>query len=158
MIIRSTEFCNEADSIRSFDVENAIINWKIKENTAVWMSKINFLMLLLEYINEKTVVFIQNWTSAQQLDRALWKPQSAYENYQLKLWTRRNICKTKNNFLKKSQLDSWLQPQSASFDILINHKIWNKTQPSVNKTNLISLNNLNENHFNGIKKLLEPKS
>ncbi|QYJ69217.1 transcription-repair coupling factor [Flavobacterium litorale] len=152
-------FGNEVDSIRTFDVETQLslqINKKISvipnvENKFMQESRQSFL----DYINEKTVLFLQN-TEAMlgQLDVLFDKAGEAFTKLSedIKHATPEELFLNQASFLKKAQdftvVELATKPvfkSDASFEFHI------QPQPSFNKQFDLLLTNLNENHENGFK-------
>ena len=155
-------FGNEVDSIRSFDVETQLSIERLKKIAIIPNVENQFFdenrESFLEYINEKTVVFIQNTELlCSQLDRYFAKAQEEFDKLskEIKHSKPEEIFINQEQFLKKAnrltivelgnipvfKIDSTVQ-----FDIL--------PQPSFNKQFDLLLNNLSENHFKGIKNYL----
>ena len=155
-------FGNEVDSIRSFDVETQLSIERLKKIAVIPNVENQFFdenrESFLEYINEKTVVFIQNTELlCSQLDRYFAKAQEEFDKLskEIKHSKPEEIFINQEQFLKKAnrltivelgnipvfKIDSTVQ-----FDIL--------PQPSFNKQFDLLLNNLSENHFKGIKNYL----
>ena len=155
-------FGNEVDSIRSFDVETQLSIERLKKIAIIPNVENQFFdenrESFLEYINEKTVVFIQNTELlCSQLDRYFAKAQEEFDKLskEIKHSKPEEIFINQEQFLKKTnrltivelgnipvfKIDSTVQ-----FDIL--------PQPSFNKQFDLLLNNLSENHFKGIKNYL----
>ena len=155
-------FGNEVDSIRSFDVETQLSIERLKKIAIIPNVENQFFdenrESFLDYINEKTVVFIQNTELlCSQLDRYFAKAQEEFDKLskEIKHSKPEEIFINQEQFLKKAnrltivelgnipvfKIDSTVQ-----FDIL--------PQPSFNKQFDLLLNNLSENHFKGIKNYL----
>ena len=155
-------FGNEVDSIRSFDVETQLSIERLKKIAIIPNVENQFFdenrESFLEYINEKTVVFIQNTELlCSQLDRYFAKAQEEFDKLskEIKHSKPEEIFINQEQFLKKAnrltivelgnipvfKIDSTVQ-----FDVL--------PQPSFNKQFDLLLNNLSENHFKGIKNYL----
>ena len=155
-------FGNEVDSIRSFDVETQLSIERLKKIAIIPNVENKFFEenreSFLEYINEKTVIFIQNTELlVQQLDRAFVKANEAFEKLskEIKHAKPEEIFVNKEQFLKKANHLTVVElSNSPIFDIDKTIKFEIKPQPSFNKQFDLLLNNLNENHFNGIKNYL----
>lgn len=155
-------FGNEVDSIRSFDVETQLSVEKLKkisiipnvENKLLQENRESFL----DYINEKTVLVIQNTELlGQQLEKLFDKANEAFE----KLSTDIQHAKPEELFLNQQQF----LKRALDFSVIELHnqavfKVEKKVefiiqpQPSFNKQFDLLLNNLSENHFNGYKNYL----
>ena len=159
-------FGNEVDSIRTFDVETQLsIETKNKisiipnvENKFSDEKRESFL----DYINDKTVLYIQNTESIlNQLDTLFEKSTEAYEKLSkdIKHATPDELFINSKSFLKKaihfSIIEIGTSTSSVSYfnsDKKIDFNT--KPQPSFNKQFDLLLNNLSENQFNGIKNYL----
>jgi transcription-repair coupling factor (superfamily II helicase) len=155
-------FGNEVDSIRSFDVETQLSVEKLKkisiipnvENKLLQENRESFL----DYINEKTVLVIQNTELlGQQLDKLFDKANEAFE----KLSTDIQHAKPEELFLNQKQF----LKRALDFSVIELHnqavfktdkkvEFHIQPQPSFNKQFDLLLNNLSENHFNGYKNYL----
>ena len=155
-------FGNEVDSIRSFDVGTQLsieIQKKITiipnvENKVFQENRESFL----DYISEKTVIFIQNAEDLfSQLDKQFAKAEEAFEKLskEIKRATPEQLFLNQAAFIKRaldfSIVEFGSKPvfrTTKTFDFHI------QPQPSFNKQFDLLLNNLNENHFNGYKNYL----
>lgn len=155
-------FGNEVDSIRSFDVETQLSVEKLKkisiipnvENKLLQENRESFL----DYINEKTVLVIQNTELlGQQLDKLFDKANEAFE----KLSKDIQHAKPEELFLNQKQFLN----RALDFSVIELHtnavfktdkkvEFHIQPQPSFNKQFDLLLNNLSENHFNGYKNYL----
>lgn len=155
-------FGNEVDSIRSFDVETQLSIEKLKKISIIPNVENQFFEenreSFLDYINEKTVVFIQNTELlTQQLERAFVKAEESFDKLSkdIKHAKPEEIFVSKQQFLKKATNFTVVElSNSPVFAIDKTIKFEIKPQPSFNKQFDLLLNNLNENHFNGIKNFL----
>ncbi|MEC4003369.1 transcription-repair coupling factor [Flavobacterium sp. SUN052] len=155
-------FGNEVDSIRSFDVETQLSIEKLKKISIIPNVENKFFEenreSFLDYINEKTVLFIQNTDLlGQQLDKLFDKASEAFSKLEatVKHVSPENLFVNQNQFLKKAIYFSAIELSNAptfAIDKTIEFHI--QPQPSFNKQFDLLLNNLNENHFNGIKNYL----
>jgi transcription-repair coupling factor (superfamily II helicase) len=155
-------FGNEVDSIRTFDVETQLsIETKNKisiipnvENKFLDENRESFL----DYINDKTVLCIQNTESIlSQLDSLFEKANEAYEKLSkdIKHASPEELFINSKSFLKKAVHFSIIEIGSQTFfdcDKKIDFNT--KPQPSFNKQFDLLLSDLSENHFNGIKNYL----
>lgn len=155
-------FGNEVDSIRSFDVATQLSlepQKKINiipnvDNKLSNESRENFL----EYINEKTVVFLQNSeVLLAQLDKLYDKATEVYQTLSKDInhATPGELFISSKTFLKKALDFSVVEIGNATtFKIDKTVEFHTKPQPSFNKQFDLLLGNLGENHFNRIKNYL----
>jgi transcription-repair coupling factor (superfamily II helicase) len=155
-------FGNEVDSIRSFDVETQLSIEKQNKITIIPNVENKFFQenreSFLEYINNQTVLFIQNTDLLfSKLDKLYAKATDIFENLNATVnhVAPEQLFLNRTEFIKKSLDFSIVELSSKpiyktkiSFDFHI------KPQPSFNKQFDLLLNNLNENHFNGYKNYL----
>jgi transcription-repair coupling factor (superfamily II helicase) len=155
-------FGNEVDSIRSFDVETQLSIEKQKKITIIPNVENKFFQenreSFLEYINNQTVIFIQDTDSLfTKLDRLFAKATEIFENLNATVnhVAPNQLFLNQTEFIKKSLDFSVVELNSKpiykikkAFDFHI------KPQPSFNKQFDLLLNNLNDNHFNGYKNYL----
>lgn len=155
-------FGNEVDSIRTFDVETQLSLEKKKKITVIPNVENKFLQekreSFLEYINEKTILFIQDTDGLlNQLDSLHKKAVEAFEKLSkdLKHALPEELFLDQKAFLKKAldftvvELGSKaLFNSSKSFEFHI------RPQPSFNKQFDLLLNDLAENHANGYRNYL----
>ena len=155
-------FGNEVDSIRSFDVETQLSIEKQKKITIIPNVENKFFQenreSFLEYINNQTVIFIQNADLLfSKLDKLFAKATDIFENLNATVshLAPEKLFLNQTEFIKKSLDFSIVELSSKpiykttkAFDFQI------KPQPSFNKQFDLLLNNLNENHFNGYKNYL----
>ena len=155
-------FGNEVDSIRSFDVETQLSIEKQKKITIIPNVENKFFQenreSFLEYINNQTVLFIQDTDSLfSKLDKLFAKATEIFENLNATVnhVAPEQLFLNQAAFIKKSLDFSVVELSSKpiyktkkAFDFHI------KPQPSFNKQFDLLLNNLNDNHFNGYKNYL----
>ncbi len=155
-------FGNEVDSIRSFDVETQLSIEKQKKIAIIPNVENKFFQenreSFLEYINEKTVVFIENTDLLlSKLDKLFDKAHEVFNNLNatIKHVEPEKIFVSREEFLKKA-LDFQLVEMSSqpTFKITKSFDFHVKPQPSFNKQFDLLLNDLSENHFNGYKNYL----
>jgi len=155
-------FGNEVDSIRSFDVETQLsveTHKKITiipnvENKIFQENRESFL----DYIAEKTVLFIQNTEGLfSQLDKQFARAEEAFEKLskEIKHAEPEQLFLNQASFIKRALDFSIVELASKpvfkttkTFDFHI------QPQPSFNKQFDLLLNNLSDNHFNGYKNYL----
>ena len=155
-------FGNEIDSIRSFDVETQLSIEKLKkisiipnvENKLLQENRESFL----DYINEKTVLVIQNTELlGQQLDKLFDKANEAFEKLSKDIQHAppEDLFLNQKQFLKRA-LDFSVIELHANAVFKTDKKVefHIQPQPSFNKQFDLLLNNLSENHFNGYKNYL----
>lgn len=155
-------FGNEVDSIRSFDVETQLSVEKLKkisiipnvENKLLEENRESFL----DYINEKTVLFIQNTEAlGEQLNKLFEKANEAFG----KLSTDIKHAKPEELFVNEKQF----LHKALDFSIVELHtkplfksekkfEFHIQPQPSFNKQFDLLLNNLSDNHANDITNYL----
>jgi len=155
-------FGNEVDSIRSFDVETQLSIEKQKKITIIPNVENTFFQenreSFLEYINEKTVVFIENTDLLlSKLDQLFEKATEIYSNLNSTI-TRvppENLFVNQTEFIRKG-LDFTIVEFGSKpiFRIKKTFEFHIQPQPSFNKQFDLLLNNLNDNHFNGNKNYL----
>jgi transcription-repair coupling factor (superfamily II helicase) len=155
-------FGNEVDSIRTFDVETQLSLQPQKkisiipnlENKSLNESRENFL----DYINDKTVLFIQNSDILlSHLDKLFEKANEAFEKLStdVKHASPEELFINHKSFLKKALDFSLVElGNSSTFNTDKTIDFHTQPQPSFNKQFDLLLNNLNENHFNGITNYL----
>jgi transcription-repair coupling factor (superfamily II helicase) len=155
-------FGNEVDSIRSFDVGTQLsieIQKKITiipnvENKMFQENRESFL----DYISEKTVIFIQNTENLlSQLDKQFSNAEESFEKLSkdIKHATPDQLFLNQSTFLKRALDFSIVELSSKPiFKITKKFEFYIQPQPSFNKQFDLLLNNLNENHFNGYKNYL----
>ncbi|RZJ60889.1 MAG: transcription-repair coupling factor, partial [Flavobacterium sp.] len=152
-------FGNEVDSIRTFDVATQLSLDRKKKITVIPNVENKFLQekreSFLEYISEKTVMFIQNTESLlAQLDLLYTKAGEAFEKLSkdIKHAAPEELFLNQQMFLKKA-LDFTLVELGSKPTFKIGHSFEFKIQPqpSFNKQFDLLLNNLNDNHSNGYK-------
>ena len=155
-------FGNEVDSIRSFDVETQLsIEKKTKiaiipnvENKFFQEERENFL----SYINANTIVFINNTERLlSKLDLFFEKAEAAFEklNKDIKHAAPADLFLNQESFIAKAKDFSIVETgKIAVFKTQKTFEFYILPQPSFNKQFDLLLNNLSDNHFNGIKNYL----
>lgn len=158
-------FGNEVDSIRSFDVETQLSVEKLKKISIIpnvenklqdsfGMTREDFL----DYINEKTVLVIQNTELlGQQLDKLFDKANEAFEKLSKDIQHAKpeELFLNQKQFLKRALDFSVIELHTnAVFKTDKKVEFHIQPQPSFNKQFDLLLNNLSENHFNGYKNYL----
>ena len=155
-------FGDEVESIRSFDVATQLSIEKQKkitiipnvENKVFQENRESFL----DYISEKTVIFIQNTEDLfLQLDKQFAKAEEAFEKLSkdIKHATPEQLFLNQASFIKRALDFSVVELGSkAVFRTMKKFEFHVQPQPSFNKQFDLLLNNLSENHFNGYKNYL----
>ena len=155
-------FGDEVDSIRTFDVETQLSKDKVSkitiipnvENKTLEEKRENFL----DYINEKTVLVLQNTELiGQQLNRLYDKANEAFSKLStdIKHAKPEELFINEASFLKRAldfaiiELDK--KPLFKSEQAFVFHT---SPQPSFNKQFDLLLNNLHDNDFNGLSNYL----
>ncbi|WP_163409170.1 transcription-repair coupling factor [Flavobacterium ajazii] len=150
-------FGNEVDSIRTFDVETQLsveTHKKITiipnvENKLFQENRESFL----DYIAEKTVLFIQNTEGLfSQLDRQFARAEEAFEKLskEIKHATPEQLFLNQASFIKRSLDFSVVELASRPvYKTTKKFEFHIQPQPSFNKQFDLLLNNLSDNHFNG---------
>lgn len=155
-------FGNEVDSIRTFDVETQLSMEKQKKITIIPNVENKFLKenreSFLDYISPQTVLFVQNSDLLlNQLDKLFGKATEAFEKLSKDIQhaTPETMFLNQQAFVKKA-LDFTLVELASKpiFRIEKTFEFHIQPQPSFNKQFDLLLNNLNDNHFNGIKNYL----
>ncbi|TDE00009.1 transcription-repair coupling factor [Flavobacterium sandaracinum] len=155
-------FGDEVESIRTFDVATQLsIETQKKitiipnvENKVFQENRESFL----DYISEKTVIFIQNTEDfLLQLDKQFGKAEEAFAklSQEIKRSTPEQLFLNQAEFIKRALDFSIVELSSkAIFRTTKKFEYYIQPQPSFNKQFDLLLNNLNENHFNGYKNYL----
>ncbi|WP_394350650.1 transcription-repair coupling factor [Flavobacterium ichthyis] len=152
-------FGNEVDSIRTFDVETQLSVEKQKKITIIPNVENKFFKenreSFLNYINEKTVLFIQNSDYLfSKLDHLFSRAKEIFASMDTTIQhvQPEELFLNQEEFIKKAVNFTIAEIGSKStFKI---EKIFDyhvQPQPSFNKQFDLLLNNLNENHFNGYR-------
>nr|WP_315161512.1 transcription-repair coupling factor [uncultured Flavobacterium sp.] len=155
-------FGDEVESIRTFDVATQLsIETQKKitiipnvENKVFQENRESFL----DYISEKTVIFIQNTEDfLAQLDKQFGKAEEAFAklSQEIKRSSPEKLFLNQTEFIKRALDFSIVELSSkAIFRTTKKFEFHIQPQPSFNKQFDLLLNNLNENHFNGYKNYL----
>jgi len=155
-------FGNEVDSIRSFDVETQLsveTHKKITiipnvENKIFQENRESFL----DYIAEKTVLFIQNTDGLfSQLDKQFARAEEAFSKLsgEIKHAEPEQLFLNQASFIKRALDFSIVELASKPiFKTTKKFEFHIQPQPSFNKQFDLLLNNLSDNHFNGYKNYL----
>lgn len=155
-------FGDEVESIRSFDVATQLSILQQKkitiipnvENKVFQENRESFL----DYISEKTVIFIQNTEDLlSQLDKLFGKAEETFAklSQEIKRSEPQQLFLDQAAFIKRAVDFSIVELSSkAIFRTNEKFEFHIQPQPSFNKQFDLLLNNLNENHFNGYKNYL----
>ncbi|MFV8371568.1 transcription-repair coupling factor [Flavobacterium sp. LB2P74] len=155
-------FGDEVESIRSFDVATQLSIAQQKkitiipnvENKVFQENRESFL----DYISEKTVLFIQNTEDfLSQLDKQFGKAEEAFAklSQEIKRSSPEQLFLNQTEFIKRALDFSIVELSSKPiFRTTKKFEYHIQPQPSFNKQFDLLLNNLNENHFNGYKNYL----
>ncbi|MEZ0007305.1 transcription-repair coupling factor (superfamily II helicase) [Flavobacterium sp. 28YEA47A] len=155
-------FGNEVDSIRTFDVETQLSIEKQKKITIIPNVENKFFQenreSFLNYINEKTVLFIQNTELLfSKLDQLFGKAKEIFGSMQSTVnhIAPEELFLNQEAFIRKA-LDFTIAEVSsrAIFKTQKTFEFHILPQPSFNKQFDLLLNNLNDNHFNGYKNFI----
>ncbi|MFV8345573.1 transcription-repair coupling factor [Flavobacterium sp. ZB4P13] len=155
-------FGDEVESIRSFDVATQLSIVQQKKITIIPNVENKIFQenreSFLDYISEKTVIFIQNTEDfLSQLDKQFGKAEEAFAklSLEIKRSTPEQLFLNQTEFIKRA-LDFSIVELSpkAIFRTTKKFEYHIQPQPSFNKQFDLLLNNLNENHFNGYKNYL----
>lgn len=155
-------FGNEVDSIRTFDVETQLSIEKQKKITIIPNVENKFFQenreSFLNYINEKTVLFIQNTELLfSKLDQLFGKAKEIFGSMQSTVnhIAPEELFLNQEAFIRKA-LDFTIAEVSsrAIFKTQKTFEFHIRPQPSFNKQFDLLLNNLNDNHFNGYKNFI----
>jgi transcription-repair coupling factor (superfamily II helicase) len=155
-------FGNEVDSIRSFDVETQLSIEKKNKITIIPNVENKFFQedreSFLDYIAPNTTLFIQNTEGLiSKLDSLFAKAEEAYKKLmgEIKHLAPEQLFLNQKSFLKKALDFNVVELGSkAIFNTNKTFEFHILPQPSFNKQFDLLLNNLNDNHFNGIKNYL----
>ena len=155
-------FGNEVDSIRTFDVETQLSVEKQNKITIIPNLENKFIKenreSFLDYINDKTILWIENTEMVlAQLDKLFEKATETFDKLSkdIKHASPEHLFLNQEGFLRKaldfSVVELTNKPlfkTSKTFEFHI------QPQPSFNKQFDLLLNNLSDNHFNGITNYL----
>ncbi|OYU81402.1 MAG: transcription-repair coupling factor [Flavobacterium sp. BFFFF1] len=155
-------FGNEVESIRSFDVETQLSIERQKKITIIPNMENKFFRenreSFLDYISPKSVLFFSNTEGlGYKLDKLYEKAGEAFGklNTEIKHASPEKLFIDQAAFLKKALLFTVIETGSkAVFKTDRVFEFHGRPQPSFNKQFDLLLNNLSDNHFNGIKNYL----
>ncbi|WP_220761265.1 transcription-repair coupling factor [Flavobacterium sp. UMI-01] len=155
-------FGNEVDSIRTFDVATQLsIEKQTKitiipnvENRVFQENRASFL----DYISDNTVLILQNTEGLLvQLDKQFAKAEEAFKKLskEIKRATPEDLFLNQKEFIKRALDFSIVELATKPiFKVTEKFEFHIQPQPSFNKQFDLLLNNLSENHFNGITNYL----
>jgi transcription-repair coupling factor (superfamily II helicase) len=155
-------FGNEVDSIRTFDVETQLSIEKQKKISIIPNVENKFFQenreSFLEYISDKTTIFIQNTDFLfSKLDKLFDKSEEIFATLKATVShiEPSKLFLNQAAFIKKA-LDFTIVELTSKpiFKIQKAFDFHIQPQPSFNKQFDLLLNNLNDNHFNGYKNYL----
>ena len=154
-------FGNEVDSIRSFDVETQLSIEKQKKITIIPNVENKFFEenreSFLEYISSETIICIQNTDFLlSKLDKLFAKSQEIFDNLNstINRLAPEKIFLNQTEFIKKALDFKIIELSKPKFKTKKTFEFFIQPQPSFNKQFDLLLNNLSDNHFNGIKNYL----
>jgi transcription-repair coupling factor (superfamily II helicase) len=155
-------FGNEVDSIRTFDVESQLSVEKQNKITIIPNLENKFIKenreSFLEYINEKTILWIENTELVlSQLDKLFEKASETFEKLSkdIKHASPDHLFLNQEGFLRKALDFSIVElTNKPLFKTTKTFEFHLQPQPSFNKQFDLLLNNLSDNHFNGITNYL----
>lgn len=155
-------FGNEVDSIRSFDVETQLSIEKLKkiqiipnvENKLLEEKRESFL----DYINEKTLLIVQDIASAgHQLNKLFEKAEDAFGKLsgEIKQAKPEELFLNANDFVQKLDFFTTIELHSEAYYAGSHRFEFHCTpQPSFNKQFDLLFENLNQNHLHGVSNYL----
>ena len=150
-------FGNEVDSIRTFDVETQLSVEKQNKITIIPNLENKFIKenreSFLDYINEKTVLCIENTEFlTSQLDKLFAKALETFDKLSkdVKHASPEHLFLNQEGFLRKALDFSIIELSNKPlFKTTKTFEYHIQPQPSFNKQFDLLLNNLSDNHFNG---------
>lgn len=155
-------FGNEVDSIRTFDVESQLSVEKQNKITIIPNLENKFIKenreSFLDYISDKTVLWIENTEIlVAQLDKLFEKATETFDKLSkdIKHASPEQLFMNSQGFLKQALNFSVVELSNTPlFKVSKSFEFHLQPQPSFNKQFDLLLNNLSENHFNGITNFL----
>lgn len=155
-------FGNEVDSIRTFDVESQLSVEKQNKITIIPNLENKFIKenreSFLDYISDKTVLWIENTEIlVAQLDKLFEKATETFDKLSkdIKHASPEQLFMNSQGFLKQALNFSVVELSNTPlFKASKSFEFHLQPQPSFNKQFDLLLNNLSENHFNGITNFL----
>lgn len=155
-------FGNEVDSIRTFDVESQLSVDKQNKITIIPNLENKFIKenreSFLDYINDKTILWIENTELVlSQLDKLFEKASETFAKLSkdIKHASPEHLFLNQEGFLRKALDFSVVElTNKPLFKTTKTFEFHIQPQPSFNKQFDLLLNNLSDNHFNGITNYL----
>ncbi len=155
-------FGNEVDSIRTFDVETQLSVDKQNKITIIPNLENKFIKenreSFLDYINDKTILWIENTELVlAQLDKLFEKATETFDKLSkdIKHASPEHLFLNQEGFLRKALDFSVVElTNKPLFKTTKTFEFHIQPQPSFNKQFDLLLNNLSDNHFNGITNYL----
>ncbi len=155
-------FGNEVDSIRTFDVESQLSVDKQNKITIIPNLENKFIKenreSFLDYINDKTILWIENTELVlSQLDKLFEKATETFDKLSkdIKHASPEHLFLNQEGFLRKALDFSVVElTNKPLFKTTKTFEFHIQPQPSFNKQFDLLLNNLSDNHFNGITNYL----
>ncbi|WP_396156331.1 transcription-repair coupling factor [Flavobacterium macrobrachii] len=155
-------FGNEVDSIRTFDVESQLSVEKQNKITIIPNLENKFIKenreSFLDYINDKTILWIENTELVlAQLDKLFEKATETFDKLSkdIKHASPEHLFLNQEGFLRKALDFSVVElTNKPLFKTTKTFEFHIQPQPSFNKQFDLLLNNLSDNHFNGITNYL----
>lgn len=155
-------FGNEVDSIRTFDVETQLSVEKQNKITIIPNLENKFIKenreSFLDYINDKTILWIENTELVlAQLDKLFEKATETFDKLSkdIKHASPEHLFLNQEGFLRKALDFSIVElTNKPLFKTTKTFEFHIQPQPSFNKQFDLLLNNLSDNHFNGITNYL----
>jgi transcription-repair coupling factor (superfamily II helicase) len=155
-------FGNEVDSIRTFDVESQLSVDKQNKITIIPNLENKFINenreSFLDYINDKTIICLENSELiASQLGKLFEKASETFDKLSkdLKHASPEHLFLNQEEFLRKALDFSIIELSNKPlFKTEKSFEFHIQPQPSFNKQFDLLLNNLSDNHFNGITNYL----
>ena len=155
-------FGNEVDSIRTFDVESQLSVDKQSKITIIPNLENKFIKenreSFLDYINDKTILWIENSEMVlAQLDKLFEKATETFDKLSkdIKHASPEHLFLNQEGFLRKALDFSIVElTNKPLFKTTKTFEFHIQPQPSFNKQFDLLLNNLSDNHFNGITNYL----
>jgi transcription-repair coupling factor (superfamily II helicase) len=155
-------FGNEVDSIRTFDVESQLSVDKQSKITIIPNLENKFIKenreSFLDYINDKTILWIENSEMVlAQLDKLFEKATETFDKLSkdIKHASPEHLFLNQEGFLRKALDFSVVElTNKPLFKTTKTFEFHIQPQPSFNKQFDLLLNNLSDNHFNGITNYL----
>lgn len=155
-------FGNEVDSIRTFDVESQLSVEKQNKITIIPNLENKFIKenreSFLDYINDKTILWLENTELVlAQLDKLFEKATETFDKLSkdIKHASPEHLFLNQEGFLRKALDFSIVElTNKPLFKTTKTFEFHVQPQPSFNKQFDLLLNNLSDNHFNGITNYL----